>query len=115
MIKINAKWLLEVSNIRAITLWIFVLFKDKKDFNDEVLITHERIHIRQQTEMLIVFFIIWYFTEYLIRLFMYKNSNKAYRNISFEREAYANESNPNYFKDRKLWQWTKYLKNHENK
>ena len=32
---------------------------------------------------------IWYFIEYAVRLIMYRNSDKAYRMIAFEQEAYA--------------------------
>lgn len=33
---------------------------------------------------------------------------KAYRAISFEKEAYENESDLNYLKNRKSCQWIKY-------
>ena len=51
-------------------------------------------------------FYVWYVLEWLIRLFMRGN---AYRNISFEREAYANEANPEYLKNMKWGSWLKYL------
>lgn len=70
---------------------------------------HERIHLRQQLELLIVFFFIWYLTEYLIRLIQYKDSYKAYNKISFEREAYANEQKLGYLKKRKWWGFRRYL------
>ncbi|MEG1200098.1 MAG: hypothetical protein RSD53_11940, partial [Algoriella sp.] len=69
---------------------------------NKTLINHETIHIIQQVELLVIPFYIWYLTEYLFRLIQYKNQHKAYRNISFEREAYANEKNPNYLKERKF-------------
>ena len=53
---------------------------------------HEKIHIAQQKEMLVIPFYLWYFIEWLVRLF--KKGN-AYQNISFEREAYVNEYNFN--------------------
>jgi len=34
----------------------------------------------------------------------------AYRNISFEREAYDNDDNLNYIKERKHYSWLKYIK-----
>ena len=70
---------------------------------------HERIHVRQQLEMLILFFFIWYLIEYLVRLLQYKNSYRAYNKISFEREAYRNEKDPDYLRKRKLWSFLKYL------
>nr|DAU35071.1 MAG TPA: hypothetical protein [Caudoviricetes sp.] len=33
-------------------------------------------------------FYLWYIIEYLIRLIMYRDTKLAYKNISFEREAY---------------------------
>jgi hypothetical protein len=74
---------------------------------DERLLNHERIHTRQMLEMLIVGFYLWYVIEWLIRLPMKGN---AYRSISFEREAYANEGNLNYLKQRKLYSWLNYLR-----
>lgn len=75
----------------------------------ETLIFHERIHIRQQLEMLIVLFYIWYLIEFLIKWIIYKDSKLAYRNISFEREAYVNENYFNYLKKRKFWNFIHYL------
>ena len=45
-----------------------------------------------------------------VRLF--KKGN-AYRNISFEREAYANEADENYLQHRKHYAWIHYLRNSE--
>lgn len=85
----------------------------------DVIINHEKIHIRQQLEMLVIPFYIWYGIEYLIRFFQYRKKlkfmpnnriwNKAYQNISFEREAYKHERDLNYLKERKLFSWFKYL------
>lgn len=74
-----------------------------------LLLNHERIHLRQQAELLILPFYVWYVLEYFFRLSTHRNKNEAYRNISFEREAYANEHNPDYIKHRKLWGFLKYL------
>lgn len=67
---------------------------------------HERIHLRQQSEMLVIPFLIWYALEWIVRLFMHGN---AYRNISFEREAYINELRNDYLNSRRRWAWVKYL------
>lgn len=76
----------------------------------DIDLNHEEIHSRQIFEMLIVFFYLWYIIEWLIRLVMYLDTNKAYRSISFEREAYANQDDLNYLKKRKLFTWIKFLK-----
>lgn len=74
-------------------------------------IRHEEIHKKQMLEMLVLFFYLWYGIEYLIRICMYRNRKVAYRNISFEREAYANDVLMKY--KRKPFAWVKCLKNNE--
>lgn len=93
---------------RGLTFFPFVFLTDKDDKLNSVFINHEKIHIRQQLELLILPFYIWYLTEYLFRLIQYKDRKKAYFNISFEREAYANEKDLNYLKKRPFWNFLKY-------
>lgn len=93
----------------GVTLWPFIVMKHKELKTDAVFINHERIHLRQQLELLLVPFFLWYGLEYLIRLLYYCNRYKAYRNISFEREAYAQEGNLEYLKNRKFWSFLRYL------
>ena len=94
---------------RGFTFFPFVFLKYRKDTDNEVLLNHEKIHIKQQLEMLVVPFFIWYLFEFLYRLIQYRNSQEAYRNISFEREAYDNEKDLNYLKLRSFWQFLKKL------
>ncbi len=93
----------------GVTIFPFIILKSKLDKQIETLVFHERIHIRQQLEMLIVLFYIWYLIEFLIKWIIYKDSKLAYRNISFEREAYVNEYYFNYHKKRKFWNFIHYL------
>ncbi len=95
---------------RGITLYPFVFIKYAKDKLNPVFVNHEKIHIRQQLELLIFPFYIWYLLEYLIRIIQYKNSYLAYRNISFEREAYANEANLKYLNQRKSFVFLNYMR-----
>ena len=74
-----------------------------------ITINHERIHTAQMKELLFIPFYIFYILEWLIRLLQYRNSFTAYRNISFEREAYANESNPDYLSKRKPYSFLRYI------
>jgi hypothetical protein len=94
---------------RGLTLYPFVFLKDKADKGNVVLLNHERIHIRQQIELLVVPFYVWYSLEYFIRLIQFRDRNLAYRNISFEREAYQNEKNLHYLKQRSFWRFMNYL------
>ncbi|WP_332006943.1 hypothetical protein [Gaetbulibacter sp. NE] len=76
---------------------------------DAVLLNHERIHLQQQIELLIIPFFVIYGFEFLIRLLQYKRWSLAYRNISFEREAYFQEAQLDYLKYRRLYSFLKYL------
>lgn len=84
-----------------------ILFARKGSKIDDRTINHESIHTAQMKEMLYILFYIWYIIEWIIRLFM---KGDAYRNISFEREAYGNEHNMNYLNERNKFNWFKYLK-----
>ena len=94
---------------RGLTFFPFVFMMDAKDKENKVFINHEKIHIRQQLELLIVPFFIWYFIEYGFRLMQYKDKNIAYHNISFEREAYKNEKDLDYLMSRSFWKFLKYV------
>lgn len=78
-----------------------------------VLINHEKIHLRQQIELLIIPFYLFYCIEFLVRLIQYKNWYTAYMNISFERESYQNQMDFNYLKNRKFWSFLKYIRTHD--
>lgn len=93
----------------AINLFGLIVVKkglvlSKRDIN------HELIHTAQQREMLWIFFYLWYGIEWLMKIFIYRHSTKAYFNLSFEREAYENENDLKYLTTRRLFSWWKYLK-----
>lgn len=109
MFVIAIRWMFR-KNFVGMAIFPFILLRNKEDKSDLHLVHHERIHIIQQIELLILPFFIWYFAEYGMRLIQYKfNQNKAYRNISFEREAYANEKDLDYLKKRKFYSFLNYL------
>lgn len=84
-----------------------VLFVREGSYMGEVDFNHERIHTAQMKEMLYVFFYLWYLVEWAVRLF---GKGNAYRNISFEREAYGHAKDLYYLKHRKRFEWVKHLK-----
>lgn len=100
-------------SIRGITIFPFIILKSKYDkfeyLSDErdITINHECIHIAQQKELLIIPFFILYFVEWFIKLFKY--GANAYYNISFEREAFSNQNNLEYFNSRKMFSSFKYI------
>lgn len=115
----------------ATTIWPFVFVRESEEKKyDSVADNHENIHGRQQREMLAVgalmgdalmiltgslwwllllpAFFWWYLIEYALRS-MFGTGN-AYRNISFEREAYANEKDFDYNRKRIPFSWLRYMK-----
>ena len=94
----------------GLTIYPFIFLKSTVLKQDVILINHEKIHLKQQMEMLWLPFFFWYGIEFIIKYFRYRNWNTAYRNISFEREAYQNENNLEYIKNRKHYSFLKYLK-----
>ncbi|KUJ62224.1 hypothetical protein AR687_09405 [Flavobacteriaceae bacterium CRH] len=108
MFLIVAKYLIP-KGYRGMAVFPFVLMKYDFDKANTIFVNHEKIHLKQQKEMLVFPFFIWYFLEYLVRLIQYKNKDLAYRNISFEREAYAKETDLNYLKNRSFFEFLKYI------
>ena len=81
------------------------LWSRETDWIDDHIINHERIHDAQQRELLWIPFYILYVLEWLWRLILYRNHHKAYRNISFEREAYSHGHDFGYLSRRRPYAW----------
>lgn len=94
------KWL------RGITLAPFGIFIREGYLTDRI-INHEMIHWKQQMEMFIIPFYLWYIFEWIIRLPI--NGKDAYMKLLFEQEAHNNDDNLDYLKTRKHFSWIKYL------
>jgi hypothetical protein len=101
--------LLKNTKISGITLFPFIILRKPEDRTNRVLLNHERIHLRQQLELLVVFFYLWYVIEYYYWYFRLRDGFLAYKYISFEREAFAQENDPDYLRKRKLWSFWKYV------
>lgn len=100
--KIVRNSLIPFKGFAAINLFE-VLFVRREVCVTERLINHERIHSAQMRELGYAPFYIAYLCEWAWRLFLPGN---AYRQISFEREAYANEHRLDYLANRKPFaQW----------
>lgn len=85
------------------------LFTRREEQISETTANHEAIHTAQMKEMLYIPFYLYYIVEWLIRLAVCLDSHKAYRSISFEREAYSNQCNLAYLEQRKRFSWVKYI------
>jgi hypothetical protein len=115
----------------ALTFFCFILYREEYSkylesniYKDYILtmINHENIHIEQIKDFGLLFkwckplqiiiggilFYLIYLFEWIIRLFVNGPSN-AYKNISFEKEAYSHELDYEYIqKERKHFnQWKK--------
>lgn len=104
---------LPVKGFRAINLFGLIFARKEYSPLSEHVLHHEAIHSKQMMELLVVGFYIWYIIEWLIRWIQYKDRILAYRNISFEREAFANDNNQQYLRNRPLWEFRNYLKKPE--
>lgn len=89
-------------NVLGITLFGLIFVRDRLKVS-ESLIRHEKIHCCQQLEWGYLLFFVLYGVEYLYHLARLGNSHKAYLAISFEREAYANEHDPDYLTHRRWY------------
>ncbi len=76
---------------------------------------HERIHHRQQLELLILPFYILYLLNYIRNRFIFPDHHTAYLNIIFEREAYANDMNLEYLKERKRFAFRFYIRKYRKR
>lgn len=125
--------LIPFSGFKSMAMWPFLFIRKKVEMTS-TLRTHEYTHGRQQLEVTIlmaVLYVIAFFTrlldlwwmvivptfyyafyglEYVVRWICYGfDTCEAYRNISFEQEAYLNENDLTYIKNRHLFAWRKYL------
>jgi hypothetical protein len=100
---------LRIVKASGMALFPFILIRQTVFRHDPVLVNHERIHLRQQLELLVIPFYVLYLLNYLINLVIYFNHDKAYRQICFEKEAYSHESNMDYLKNRRIWGWIKFI------
>ena len=91
----------------GITLAPFGIYIREQYLSVKSVTNHESTHWPQQLEMLIIPFYIWYFLEWLIKSLI--SGTSAYRDISFEQEAYAHDMDDEYNKNRKHYAWLKYV------
>lgn len=120
-------------NYKYFNFFSILFTKDSDKITDKEK-NHERIHNRQILELsiigvLVLFFVciftsislfysilgiflfyIWYVIETLLILPFHRKLHDAYHDISLEEEAYLNDDNFEYLKNRKWFNWLKYIK-----
>ena len=104
--KIIRNNIIPVKGFSAMNLFGILFVRNGIQISDTVM-NHEKIHSAQIKELLYIPFYIFYLSEWIFRILFSKGN--AYRNISFEREAYCNQENLNYLKHRKHYSFIKYL------
>ena len=104
--KVVVNNILPVKGFSAINLF-GILFVRQGVVVTERLLNHESIHTAQMREMLYVFFYAWYVMEWAVKLIKFRS--KSYYHVSFERECYEHEHNLEYLKNRKLFNWVKFI------
>lgn len=85
----------------AMAVWPLVLVRSGS--RNPVLLRHERIHLAQQSELLVLPFYVWYLLEYVWFRCRGLGHWAAYTSISFEREAYGHERDTDYLERRRFW------------
>ena len=69
-------------------------------------LNHEKIHLAQQRELLLVgFYFLYAFYWLKARLFLRMSNHEAYMAIPFEVEAYAQQHDMEYLKNRERFAW----------
>lgn len=87
----------------AINLFGVLFIRSEVKEISRITLNHEEIHTAQMKELGYVLFYLIYVVEWLVRLF---KSGNAYRNISFEKEAYTHQYDIAYLSKRKHFaQW----------
>jgi len=92
-------------DINAITIGPFVFCRDTIS---ETTRSHENIHWQQYLDLFVILFPAFYYYYWFKYLILTKNSKSAYYLIPFEREAYSNQEDLDYWKNRKRFSWLKY-------
>jgi hypothetical protein len=107
----SVSWFMKIDGI---SLFPFIILRERYKTGDTwwvvrggKMVNHETIHFQQAIELGVIPFYILYILEYIIKSVLYFSIEKAYKNISFEREAYENEYNLKYLKQRKRYNWIK--------
>lgn len=100
--------LIPFKGFKAINLFGILFVRNGSTISD-VDLNHESIHTKQMKEMLYIPFYICYVLEWIVRFISCGNSRLAYRRISFEIEAYLNQYDDKYLKNRKSFAWFKHI------
>lgn len=122
---------LPFDDFKVMNILGFLFVREEVEVSPTIL-RHEAIHTRQQYEIMVASAILFlwvvntyswlcylliifampmvlYALAWLIEL-MRPPYNSAYKDTPFEREAYANQHNPNYLDSRPWFAWVRYVR-----
>lgn len=110
MIILELRLFCKMIGVKGICLWPFIIVNNKKD---KVLVQHETIHYHQAKELWVIGFYWLYMKFYFQNRRNYKGHPSVkhfwcYRNIPFEKEAFAFQSQSDYLQRRKPMFWKNY-------
>jgi hypothetical protein len=96
--------------ITGLTIFPFIIIRKELRGTTEAAITinHERIHIRQQIELLLLIFVVWYAVSFIVSRLRGMSWQEAYMSIIFEKEAFDRMYDMEYLKNRKPFSFMKY-------
>ena len=104
--KVIINKIVPIKGFDAMTVYPFIFARKELD---KYVINHEYIHGEQQKELVIILFYVLYCLEYIIKLCITLNFDRAYYSISFEQEAYYKQNKLNYIRERTHYHWIKYI------
>ena len=131
MAKVIYNKIIPFKGYMAITIWPLIFARVRKLRGSAL--NHERIHLRQQLEVVLVsaaillFIVLWfelswwwmllsmamyyigYGIGFAIRYLVYRSASEAGRNIATEQEAYLNQYDETYLNRRKPFAWVRYI------
>lgn len=92
----------------AITLFPVIFYNEGPLTERDI--RHETVHLWQQAVLLVVPFYLLYLTFWIINLIRYRDKQRAYLNIPFERSAYRLETRADVGWTVKAFDWTKRIR-----
>jgi len=96
----------------AITIFPFVFYNDTLSESD---IRHETVHLWQQAGLLVIPFYLLYLLFWMVNLLRYRDTNRAYREIPFERSAYRLDKTKHLRRSTMAFDWISCIGNRPTK
>lgn len=84
-----------------------VFYKYRTSILNNIILNQCEIQYQQQRELFVVFYLLLFLIEYLVRLFI--NGEDAFSHVSFIREKNTHRNSAYYYKNRKQYSFMKYL------